>query len=477
MHSPAELKDQSREFSVEELFFSITDPRGVITAWNDVFVRISAYAPGELQGSPHNIIRHPHMPRGVFQMLWEAIQAGRVFSGYVKNRAKDGAFYWVYTVVAPIAEGYLSIRFKPTGPLLAAAVEGLYRDALAHEASVKAGGASTADTARAGAAFIRQKIAALGFTSYDTFSQHAFAEEMRHRDEALKRAGRAEPPMRLDSGTGPQARELADLYPVARQASLALRSLFGKLDVFSSLSGELRKKAESVLKTTEDFHLNAMNANIAAQRLGAQAVSLGTVATFLGHYGQILAREIGELDRQITLTTDATEAATSSIATARLQIEMILFFMTELGRIDGTLARDGAEHLRQLPRLERAFAATLRQTREAIRALQVRVPEIRIHNETLLTTVLRLEMTQVSGLTESARVLEGTDLRDMFASFRAEIAGVRTDLENLGNSTEELGRLVDSTPAALVQIVDATAPLKHRLATLAGGEAVAAAAD
>jgi aerotaxis receptor len=471
MSTPAELKDQSREFSVDELFFSITDTRGVILAWNEVFVRVSAYSPEEIQGRPHNIIRHPHMPRGAFHLLWETIQAGRTFSGYVKNLAKDGAYYWVYTVVLPIADGYLSIRFKPTGPMREAAVEGLYRDTLAHEEALKTGGMSTADTARAGAAFIREKITALGFTSYETFSQHAFAEEMRHRDEALKQAGRAEPPGHLETGASPQARELADLYPVARKASLALNTLFHKLDVFATLSGELRKKARSVLEVTEDFHLNAMNANIAAQRLGAQAVALGTVATFLGHYGQVLALEIGELDRQITLTTDATEATTSAIAEARLQIEMILYFMRELGRLDD--AGESALRLRHLSRLERAFASTLRQAREQIRALQVRVPEIRIHNETLLTTVLRLEMTQVSGLTEAARVLEGTDLRDMFASFRAEIAEVRTDLENLGNATEELARLVDTTPAALVQIVDATAPLKHRLSTLAGSESEA----
>jgi len=474
MHQPAALLDQSREFSVDELFFSITDTRGVITGWNDVFVRISGYTPQELDGVAHNIIRHPHMPRGVFRLLWETVQAGRPFSGYVKNLARDGAYYWVYAVIVPVADGYLSIRFKPTGPQLAGVVEGLYRAALDHEAGLKGGSAGAADTARAGAAFIRERIVALGFRDYEVFAQHAFAEEMRHRDAALKEAGRAEPPVRFDAGNHPQARELSDLYPVVRKASLALNALFGKLDVFSTISGELRRKTESVLKTTEDFHLNAMNANIAAQRLGEQAVSLGTVATFLGHYGQVLAQEIGELDRQISLTTDATEAATSSIATARLQLEMILAFMIESGRVDGTA--DGAARARHLSRLERAFAATLRGTRETIRQLQVRVPEIRIHNETLLTTVLRLEMTQVSGLTESARVLEGTDLRDMFASFRAEIAGVRTDLENLGNATDELARLVDATPAALVQVADATGPLKHRFAALAGGDAVAAAA-
>lgn len=467
MHKPSDLKNEAREFASDELFFSITDSRGIIQGWNDVFVRISGYEPAELRGTAHNIIRHPDMPRGVFSLLWEAIQAGRPFSGYVKNLAKDGCFYWVYAVLVPITDGYLSVRFKPAGPLLAATVESLYRETLDHEAGLLRSGKSAADTARAGAAFIVGRLAALRFGSYEAFAQHAFAEEMRHRDAWLKGAGRAEPPPYLDAAATPLGRELVAVYATVRQAGLDLGVLFGKLDAFSSISFELRRKAESVLQVTEDFHLNAMNANIAAQRLGSEAVSLGTVATFLGHYGQILTREIGALDKQIAVTTEATEASSASIATARLQLEMILAFMLELGR-SGEGADVGAA-VSCLSQLERAFAATLRRTREAIRVLQIRVPEIRIHNDTLLKTVLTLEMTQVSGLTEAARWTEGADLRDMFASFRAEIAGVRSDLETLGNATDELGRLVDATPRALIHIAEETAPLKHRFAILAGG--------
>lgn len=471
MDRPAEIKDQAREFRADELFFSMTDTRGVITAWNEVFVRISGYPAEELRGRPHNIIRHPHMPRGVFQILWETLQAGKPFSGYVKNLASDGCHYWVYAVAVPIDDGYLSVRFKPTGPLLASTIEGLYRDALAHEHG-SGRGTVAADTARGGARFLRERLAAMGFADYTAFSEHAFAEEMRHRDQWLRQAERSEPAVRLEAAPGAQGRELAELYPVARQASIALNALFAKLDAFSTISGELRRKAGSVLQVTEDFHLNAMNANIAAQRLGAQAVSLGTVATFLGHYGQILTREIGGLDRQIASTTQATEAAMSSLATARLQMEMILSYMAELGG-----QADGAGSILEvtsLTRLERAFAATLRRTRDAVRQLQIRVPEVRIQNDTLLKTVLSLEMTQVSGLTEAARWAEGSDLRDMFASFRSEIAGVRGDLEKLGAAAEDLARLVDATPRALINIAEDTAPLKHRFGALAGAHGVEA---
>jgi PAS domain S-box-containing protein len=85
---------REREFGIEELFFSTTDVKGHISAGNEVFTRISGYTEDELLGRAHNVIRHPDMPRGVFQLLWDTIQAGRPIAAYVKNRAKDGELYF-----------------------------------------------------------------------------------------------------------------------------------------------------------------------------------------------------------------------------------------------------------------------------------------------------------------------------------------------------------------------------------------------
>ncbi|WP_349306955.1 PAS domain-containing protein [Cellulomonas sp. ES6] len=76
-------------------------PQGVITYANDVFVRVSGYAEREILGSPHNLIRHPAMPRAVFQLMWEVIPAGREIFAYVVNLAADGGHYWVLAHVTP----------------------------------------------------------------------------------------------------------------------------------------------------------------------------------------------------------------------------------------------------------------------------------------------------------------------------------------------------------------------------------------
>ncbi len=87
---------------------SETDTRGIITYANKKFCEVSQYSLDELIGKPHNIIRHPDMPKSVFKELWDTIKADKIWQGEVKNRRKDGSHYWVYATVGPLldADGY-----------------------------------------------------------------------------------------------------------------------------------------------------------------------------------------------------------------------------------------------------------------------------------------------------------------------------------------------------------------------------------
>jgi aerotaxis receptor len=109
---------------------SMTDPQGIITFVNEEFVRISGFRREELLGQPHNLVRHPDMPAGAFADLWTTAKAGRPWQGLVKNRCKNGDFYWVDANVTPIQEhgvitGYVSIRSKP-GRSQVRETEGIY---------------------------------------------------------------------------------------------------------------------------------------------------------------------------------------------------------------------------------------------------------------------------------------------------------------------------------------------------------------
>ena len=124
-----------------DFIVSKTDTKGRITYGNKIFIEFSGYEEEELLGSQHNIIRHPDMPRAVFQLLWDTISQGHEIFAFVKNMAKDGSFYWVYANVTPDLDpdnnitGYFSVRRMPN-PNAVSAVSQLYAQMLEEEKKV-----------------------------------------------------------------------------------------------------------------------------------------------------------------------------------------------------------------------------------------------------------------------------------------------------------------------------------------------------
>lgn len=108
-----------KSFNDDEIIVSKTDTKGIITYGNELFIEMSGYSERELLGAPHNIIRHPAMPRSVFKLLWDTVRGKQEIFAYVINLAKDGSHYWVFANVTPSYSlkgeiiGYHSIRRKP----------------------------------------------------------------------------------------------------------------------------------------------------------------------------------------------------------------------------------------------------------------------------------------------------------------------------------------------------------------------------
>lgn len=121
-----------RHLKSGEYIVSTTNAKGVITYVNRPFIEISGFTEQELLGQAHNIVRHPDMPPEAFKDLWDTLKLGLPWSGLVKNRGKNGDFYWVRANVAPYYQdgrlaGYVSIRTRPADAEIAVA-ETLYRD-------------------------------------------------------------------------------------------------------------------------------------------------------------------------------------------------------------------------------------------------------------------------------------------------------------------------------------------------------------
>ncbi|MDX9966766.1 PAS domain S-box protein [Sulfuricurvum sp. IAE1] len=124
----------SKEYVLSDTDFLVsqTDEKGRILFANEDFCKIAGYTLDELIGQPHNIIRHPDMPKAAFKDLWDTVQKGKIWTGYVKNRTKDGGYYWVYATVFPNIAceegkcGFMSCRRKPSREEIAEA-ESLYQ--------------------------------------------------------------------------------------------------------------------------------------------------------------------------------------------------------------------------------------------------------------------------------------------------------------------------------------------------------------
>lgn len=187
-------------FEMGEVFYSRTDRRGVIQSGNDVFRRVADYDWADLLGAPHKVIRHPDMPKGVFWILWRDLKAGEITGAYVKNRAKDGLYYWVFALITPAPGGYVSARIKPSS-LTFGHIPPLYAKALAREQGEDL---SPEDSAAA----ILSDLAEMGYETYRHFVVHAVSAEVQAERTAL---GLPAPKRVLTSeGLFSDARDLAE---------------------------------------------------------------------------------------------------------------------------------------------------------------------------------------------------------------------------------------------------------------------------
>jgi PAS domain S-box-containing protein len=162
-------------FEPSEIIVSKTDPKGKITYANEVFLRVSGYHEDEILGAPHSLIRHPDMPRCVFQLLWDTIRSKSEIFAYVNNLAKDGRHYWVFAHVTPDLDpisgdiiGYHSSR-RAASKSAAETVARLYARVLAEERRHTAPKAAI----EAGAAALRHALSEAGLT-YEQFVFHVY---------------------------------------------------------------------------------------------------------------------------------------------------------------------------------------------------------------------------------------------------------------------------------------------------------------
>ena len=402
--------DLAREFNVDELFFSVTDKKGVIQSGNSVFVRVSGFAEHELIGEPHNIIRHKDTPRCVFRLLWDYLDAGKPIAAYVKNMAKTGEYYWVIAVVAPIADGYLSVRFKPTSPLLDL-IKGVYQELCEIEERVEANEHSRKQAMDASTARLVEILHQHGFESYDEFMFAFLPEELKRRAQlTAEQQGANSKELRTRSNASSVEQYLTEIRSLCSEVNLHLEQLFAGLDEFVNLNAELRNKSAFVLNLAKAIRALALNASIASTRIGKVGATLGTVSEILGDNSEHSARIIRSLNESISPLMGRLQRVSFSISMSKLQVDMTKCFVDELlkeweseqGCSEDSMGRLRNEMGVLVEGFEASSGGIFTLLNESHRGLEQLTEEVE-----QLTKIMRtLELVHFTGKVEAARITE-----------------------------------------------------------------------
>lgn len=440
--------DSERQFAINEMFFSTTDGKGIITSGNDIFIRVSGFSREELIGEPHNIIRHPEMPRAVFKLLWDFLEADKSITAYVKNMAADGAYYWVVALATPIPGGYLSVRFKPSSPLLGV-VSGLYQKLLQTEAGF-------GDDWREGMAAATNELvatlASLGFKSYDQFMRTMLQEELKSRDIILLQKGLNIVPAIVDehqitNGVAKVGSLFAGIYSNSKEIYAKLNALFNQLDNYVHLSSELEKKSKFVLELTEGFRFISLNTSVRSAKLGGAGASLSVIADYMQNASTTIGQVITTLNSKIQYTSDVLREIIFSLAGAKLQTEMVMIFcadiMNRLSSKDVHVSHGDIQEMKTTMKdLQAALRWTIQTALNSLNNLASQLGGLDETSDELNKTVIALQFIQLGGLVEACRLDEEKGFGVIFSEVKNQLERAKDELKELSTITQQLNGLV-----------------------------------
>jgi aerotaxis receptor len=452
--------NEARQFSTEELFFSVTDERGLIRFGNKVFSRVANYHLDQMIGRPHNLIRHPEMPRSPFYLLWDYLKKEKTVAAYVKNMASDGRYYWVLAAVVPIKGGFLSIRLKPSSDLLGI-IEGVYRETLELEKSLVENGASPDDAMIRGLQHIVAAINTLGFTSYDQFIWHALVTEIGSREAILgKRTAQSNKKslsnlLALQSDKRGDTDIVGNPQAMMHRECLSLSGVLGELAVssggFSCLHQQILPKANYISDLGETINLLALNSQIRSAAIGSSGRALEKIAESLAGFANNAIGAASQLDHRLRALKSPMEEILFQVSLAKLKVEMSAVFLNEV--LNHTEEESGANsrsrHALSVPdcieMLVGSFVQTAGTILPAVEKLQDLLDGARREVVQLQKLLRALAYVQLSGKVESSRYPDLEAFREIFQEIDRHVRDSHSVLA-------DLNELLLSTRTQLVEL-------------------------
>lgn len=319
-----EATGANHEVGADELFFSVTDERGVITEANQVFVDLSRYDLEDLIGAPHNVIRHPGMPGGAFHAMWDTLKSGLPFGAYVQNQAKDGSRYDVYATVTPLPNGgYLSVRSRPMCTDVRDFVFEVYEATLAHEEEKRESESNRREVASAGATHLLEMVKEAGFSTYAEFQNAILPMEMVAWENQSS-------PMTMErTATG----ELGELQDAVHGVFTELHDWMAGLEPLERLSTLLRRARRRLGRDIEVTATVVENLEQVTEDTDGHEQLLAPLRDWAAMRNDAVDN-VNHLQGQLEEFDGQIEQSRFTIALARLHTTMVAQFIEELAGKD-----------------------------------------------------------------------------------------------------------------------------------------------
>jgi aerotaxis receptor len=415
---------QEAKFDMNELFFSVTKRDSTILSGNDTFIRISEYEKSEIIGKPHNVVRHPDMPKFIFKTVWDYILSDKPVVGYVKNRTKSGSYYWVIAAVFPIEDKFLSIRIKPSTTLFESIVD-IYAEVLKEE--------SVSGVEQSGELFLAH-LKKLGFSGYDAFMREALLLELLQRKKILVE--------KETSGSALSAAnsKVTSLYDVSKNLLDEYTKWFNKVDSFINLKNSLEEKGRTLRVLARDIVFLSLNASVASYKLERNGETFGVLASDVrknAKENDVLIENIHDISSKLSHDLNQIVFLVSGMS---LQMEMVTYFIKELQEHS---CSEFHENIDILYKLVEQYSCELISIPHQIQGLILKsIASL----EELEQQVMYLGYIQVYGFIESARLVDDklgfveifSQLKGLIGKTSSEVVQMRKMAENFSIDNNRL---------------------------------------
>ncbi len=313
MKNKIEPISQEVEFNFDEIFFSLTDKKGIIRDGNKVFARVSGYQKADMISKPHNLIRHPEMPKCIFELFWKTIQANKPIVAYVKNMCSDGKYYWVISTVIPIKDGYLSIRLKPQSPIFEK-IKKLYPMLLEMEKEKGINAASE---------LLNSHLLENGFENYESFMVRALSTEILANKKLINFS-----PLNIE-GTGIKNKTYNEISRSYGKNSRQFNAVLDKIKFIIEFSPTLKSKTDLILLSCNKLDYISLNMSINSGNLGQETASVSIISREFQSMVSIIRGLVKKFqDNSIKLRSEISIIEFESMFSF-LQIKTIELFFTE----------------------------------------------------------------------------------------------------------------------------------------------------